>query len=100
MAIEDFKNKKIPCNLFTSFNYDPGADASKGHLQNMICMIVDDYTMIVAGQKDGDGERPLSPNEYREKYKNSTFIIDESIEPKLTDTIHGRMTMYYTRRVD
>ncbi len=92
MSINDFKNRAIKGSQFTSFNYDQEALGSKEYPYSMICLNVDDDTLLAVGC----GE--LSPREFMNNNQNTNFILDTSITPKNMFTMHGQKTVYYAKK--
>jgi hypothetical protein len=92
--MEEFKNKKLPMVLFSSFNYDQDSLNHDVYPYAMICYNIDDNTMIAVGVD------PMSPVSYKEKNMGAEFIIDLSIEPKNMLTMDGKKTVYYAKKFE
>lgn len=94
MIIQNWKDKKIHVSQFNSFNYDQDSLNTDQYPYAMICFLADDETMIAVGTD------PLSPKDFMDKNRNSTFMIDFSVPPRTAFTMHGQKTVYYAKKID
>lgn len=94
MSIQNWKNKIIKGRQFDTFNYDQESLNHKVYPYAMVCLVVDDNTMIAVGSD------PLSPRDFMDKNKGNGFMIDLSIPPKTMLTMQGQKTVYYAKLVE
>lgn len=94
MSIQNWKNKIIKGQQFDAGNYDQESLNHKVYPYAMVCLVVDDNTMIAVGSD------PLSPRDFMNKNKANGFMIDFSIPPKTMLTMQGQKTVYYAKLVE
>lgn len=94
MSIQNWKNKIIKGSQFNAFNYDQESLNHKVYPYGMVCLVVDDNTMIAVGSD------PLSPRDFMDKNRANGFMIDLSIPPKTMLTMQGQKTVYYAKLVE
>lgn len=91
MSIQNWINRIIRGSQFNSFNYDQDSLNNKEYPYAMVCLVVDENTMIAVGSD------PLSPKDFMDKNKHNSFMVDLSIPPKTILTMQGQKTIYYAK---
>lgn len=89
MEIQELRHKIIKGKEFTGWNYDGDSLSHETYPYAMICLDLNESTLIAVGTD------PLAPRDFLEQNAENSFMVDFSISPRKMQTSFGYKTVYY-----